>query len=155
MQFEVRVLRLPLTEEQVAHLRTVRESQLADWRAGCPQIVDELFTDENVVRLKSGMGHSAYLGLDGTIYTVAYGEGDPPCILDDPRDIASCVVRWAGCIGMPELVDSLPSIPENAEVCSLCKGSRQMDWEPSADEQDGFQYYCKRCSGLGWTMLPT
>jgi hypothetical protein len=52
-------MRLPLTEPQRKHLRGVREAQLADWRAGRPQVVDQMFVDEVVVRLMSSMGRAA------------------------------------------------------------------------------------------------
>ena len=43
-------MRLPLTEHQREHLRHVREEQLAMWRSGRPQVVDELFVTDEVVR---------------------------------------------------------------------------------------------------------
>jgi hypothetical protein len=49
-------MQLPLTDQQREHLRRVREEQLALWRAGRPQVVDEMFATEEVVRLMSGMG---------------------------------------------------------------------------------------------------
>jgi hypothetical protein len=49
-------MRMPLTEQQREHLRGVREAQLADWRAGRPQVVDRLFIEDEVVRLMSGIG---------------------------------------------------------------------------------------------------
>jgi hypothetical protein len=49
---------MPLTEHQREHLRRVREEQLAMWRAGRPQVVDELFVTGEVVRLMSGMGRA-------------------------------------------------------------------------------------------------
>jgi hypothetical protein len=119
-------MRLPLTERQQEHLRSVRETQLAEWRAGKPQIVDDLFVEQEVVRLMSGMGRACYLGFDGRVWVGNLGEGELPRVLDDPKDVASCIVRWSGTIGLPELVDVLPPMPEDGEVCSLCKGSREM-----------------------------
>ncbi len=142
-------MQLPLTDQQHEHLRRLREEQLAIWRAGRPQVVDEMFVTDEVVRLKSGMGRACYLGLDGRVWVGNLGEGELPCVLDDPRDVASCIVRWSGCVGLPELVNALPPAPEGGLVCPLCKGSREMpDWVD--DRDDGFRFYCKRCSGLGW-----
>src|SRR5947209_7630744 len=101
-------MRVPLTEQQREHLRGVREAQLADWRAGRPQIVDEMFVEQEVVRLMSGMGRAAYLGLDGRVWAGNLGEGELPRVLDDPKDVASCIVRWSGAVGLPELVEVLP-----------------------------------------------
>src|SRR5262249_27506281 len=96
----------------------------------------------------SGMGRACYLGLDGRVWVGDLGEGRLPWVLDDPKDVASCIVRWSGCIGMPELVDALPPAPEVGIVCPLCQGSREMpNWVN--DRDDGFRYYCQRCSGLG------
>ena len=142
---------VPLTQQQREHLRSVRDTQLADWRAGRPQVVDELFVEEEVVRLMSGMGHAAYLGLDGRVWVGNLGEGKLPRILDDPKDVASCIVRWASAVGLPELVEALPPIPEGGEVCSLCKGTREMPEEIIPRAEDGFRYFCRRCGGLGWT----
>jgi hypothetical protein len=142
-------MRLPLTEEQRKHLRHVREEQLAMWRDGRPQVVDQMFVTDDVVRLMSGMGRACYLGLDGRVWVGNLGEGKLPWVLDDPKEVASCVVRWSGCIGLPELVDALPPAPEGSTVCPLCQGSREMPgW--TDDRGDGFRYFCKRCSGLGW-----
>ena len=142
-------MRMPLTEQQCEHLRRVRETQLADWRAGRPQVVDEMFVTDEVVRLMSGMGRACYLGLDGRVWVGNLGEGELPRVLDDPKDVASCVVRWSDCIGLPELVNALPPAPEGGILCPLCRGSREMpDW--INDRDDGFRYHCKRCSGLGW-----
>src|SRR5262249_24901603 len=143
-------MRLPLTEQQHEHLRRIREEQLADWRAGRPQIVDEMFVTDEVVRLMSGMGRACYLGLDGTVWIGNLGEGELPVALADPKDVASCIVRWSGCVGLPELVNALPPAPEGATVCPLCQGSREMPPGWGDDRGDGFRYYCKRCSGLGW-----
>jgi hypothetical protein len=85
-----------------------------------------MFVDEDVVRLMSGMGRAAYLGLDGRVWAGNPGEGELPQVLDDPKDVASCIVRWSGEVGLPELVEALPLMPEGSEVCSLCKGPREM-----------------------------
>jgi hypothetical protein len=146
-------MRLTLTDQQRDHLRRVRVEQLTIWRAGRPQVVDELFVTDEVVRLMSGMGRACYLGLDGRVWVGNLGDGEPPWVLDDPKEAASCIVRWSGCIGLPELVNALPAMPEGGAACPLCQGSREMpDW--SDDQGDGFRYYCKRCSGLGW-IAPT
>jgi hypothetical protein len=145
-------MRLPLTDQQREHLRRVRDEQLALWRTGRPQVVDEMFVTDEVVRLMSGLGRACYLGLDGRVWVGNLGEGQLPCVLDDPKDVASCIVRWSGCVGLSELVNVLPSAPDGAAVCPLCQGSREMpEWVN--DRDDGFRYYCKRCSGLGWVML--
>jgi hypothetical protein len=147
---EVLSMRVLLTEKQQDHLRRVRQTQLAEWRAGSPQVVDELFIEEELVRLMSGMGRAAYLGLDGTVYVGNLGEGELPVSLEKPKDVASCIVRWSGVIGLPELVEALPPIPEDGVVCQLCKGNREMpEW--SNDRDDGFRHACMRCGGLGWT----
>jgi hypothetical protein len=144
-------MQIPLTKLQQDKLRGVRESQLADWRAGNPQIVDEMFVNDDVVRLMSGMGRACYLGLDGRVWVGNLGEGELPATIEDPKSVASCIVRWSGCIGMPELVDALPPASEGSIVCPLCKGTRVMPPEWGDDRGDGFRYYCKRCGGLGWT----
>jgi hypothetical protein len=144
-------MRLPLTEHQREHLRHVREEQLAMWRSGRPQVVDELFVTDEVVRLMSGMGRACYLGLDGRVWVGNLGEGELPRVFDDPKDVASCIVRWASAVGLPELVEALPPIPEGGEVCSLCKGTREMAEEFVGRSEDGFRYFCRRCGGLGWT----
>jgi hypothetical protein len=138
----VRPMRLPLTEQQREHLRNVREAQLADWRAGRPQVVDEMFVEEEVVRLMSGMGRAAYLGLDGRVWVGNLGEGESPQALDDPKDVASCLVRWADAVGLPDLVEALPAMPEGGEVCSLCRGTREMPEDIMPRREDGFRYYC-------------
>jgi len=143
-------MRIQLTEQQTEQLRVVREAQLADWRAGWPQIVDEMFVEEEVVRLMSGMGRAAYLGLDGRVWVGNLGEGELPHVLDDPKDVASCIVRWSGAIGLPELVEALPPIPVDGETCSLCRGTRETP-EDFIPHQEGFRYFCRRCGGLGWT----
>src|SRR3954462_13421566 len=137
-------MRLPLTDGQREHLGRVREGQLSMWRGGRPpvgggalsmgrdgrpQVVDELFVTDEVVRLMSGMGRACYLGLDGRGWVGNLGEGKLPRVLDNPKDVASCIVRWASAVGLPELVEALPPMPEGAEVCSLCKGTREMPEE--------------------------
>jgi len=143
-------MRIPLTEKQRDHLRGVRQTQLAEWRSH-PFVVDELFVEQEVVRLMSGMGRAAYLGLDGRVWVGNLGEGEVPQVLDDPKDVASCIVRWGSAVGLPELVKALPTIPEDGEVCSLCKGSREMPEDIIPRAEDGFRYFCRRCGGLGWT----
>ncbi len=144
-------MRLPLTEPQREHLRAVRATQLADWRAGRPHVVDALFIEDEVVRLVSGMGRAAYLGLDGRVWVGNLGEGELPRILDDPKDVASCIVRWAEAVGLPELVEALPPMPHDSEVCSLCKGTREMPEEIWLRPEGSVRPYCRRCGGLGWT----
>ena len=145
-------LRIPLTESQIEHLQRLRDQQLADWRDGSPQFVDELFVAHDVVRLVSGMGRACYLGLDGRIWTTNLGEGQEPREVDDLRVAASCLVRWSNAIGLPELVGALPSAPNGdvGETCPLCHGTREMPAEIFARSEDGFKYYCQRCGGVGW-----
>jgi hypothetical protein len=147
-------MRMQLTEQQCQHLRRVREEQLADWRAGRPHVVDELFVEEEVVRLMSGMGRACYLGLNGRVWVGNLGEGQLPRVLDDPKDMASCIVRWASAAGLLELVEALPPIPKDGEVCSFCKGAREMPEEFIPRSTDAFRYFCRRCGGLGWTKQP-
>jgi hypothetical protein len=141
---------LPLTEQQRERLRAIREDQLTDWRAGSPQVVDEMFVTDEVVRLMSGMGRACYLGLDGRVWVGNLGEGMLPWVLDDPREVASCIVRWSGCIGLPELVIALSPTPEGGTTCPLCESSREMPLGWGDDHGDGFRHYCMRCGGLGW-----
>jgi hypothetical protein len=145
-------MRMPLTEQQREHLRRVREEQLAHWRAGRPQVVDEMFVTDEVVRLMSGMGRACYLGLDGRVWVGNLGEGELPREFDDPKDVASCIVRWASAVGLPELPEALPPMPQGGEVCSLCKGTREMPEEFVGHAEDGCRYFCRRCGGLGWTI---
>lgn len=140
-----------LTEQQKEHLRGVRQTQLAEWRAH-PFVVDQLFVEQQVVRLMSSMGRAAYLDLDGCVWVGNLGEGELPRVLDDPKGVASCIVRWAGVVDLPDLVDALPSMPEGGEVCSLCKGAREMPEAIIPPTKDAFRYFCPRCGGLGWTM---
>lgn len=142
---------LSLTERLRERLRQVRERQMADHLAGRPQLVCGVFYDEEVVCLRAGGGHAAYLGTDGWVHYENYGEGNDAVVLTDPRDVASTVVKCAGDIGVPELIDVLPTRPTCAVVCLLCGGSR---WESPADtgETDGRPWCCRRCHGLGWTL---
>lgn len=145
-------MQLPLTEQQRERLRHIREEQLAAWRAGRPQIVDEMFVTDEVVRLMSGMGRACYLGLDGRVWAGNLGDGELPEVLDELKDVASCIVRWSGCIGMPDLVNALPRAPANGTVCPFCQGSREMPPGWGDDRDDGFRCYCMRCGGLGWIV---
>ena len=144
-------VRLPLTDLQQANLRGAREAQLADWRAGRPQVVDEMFVSDEVVRLMSGGGRACYLGLDGRVRVGNLGEDKLPWVLDDPKDVASCIVRWGSAVGLPELVEALPPMPEGGEVCSFCQGTRDMPEDIMPRAEDGFRYFCRRCGGLRWT----
>ncbi len=144
-------MRLPLTDQQQSHLRGVRGEQLAMYRAGCPQVVDEMFVTDEVVRLMSGGGRACYLGLDGRVWVGNLGEGKLPWVLDDPKEAASCVVRWASAVGLPELPEALPPMPAGGEVCSLCRGTREMPEDIMPRAEDGFRYFCRQCGGLGWT----
>jgi hypothetical protein len=74
-----------------------------------------------------------------------------PRVLDDPKDVASCIVRWAEAVGLPELVEALPPMPDGGEVCSLCKGTREMPEELVPRTEGSVTHYCRRCGGLGWT----
>jgi hypothetical protein len=66
---------LPLTERLRERLRQIREHQMAEHRAGRPQLVCGVFYDEEVVCLRAGSGHAAYLGTDGRVHYENYGEG--------------------------------------------------------------------------------
>jgi hypothetical protein len=96
-------------------------------------------------------GLDQFFGLDGRVWVGNLGEGELPRVLDDPKEVASCIVRWASAIGLPELVEALPPMPEDGEVCSLCKSTREMPEELIPRAADGFRYFCRRCGGLGWT----
>ncbi len=61
------------------------------------------------------------------------------------------LVRWSTAVGLPELVEALPPIPEDGEVCSLCKGTREMPGEIIPRAEDGFRHFCRLFGGLGWT----
>lgn len=142
---------LALTEPLRTRLRAVREQQMADHRAGRPQLVCGVFYDEEVVCLRAGGGHAAYLGTDGQLHYENYGESKDKIVLTDPRAVASTIVKCAGEIGVPELVELLPPKPAGGVVCRLCGGSR---WESSAssEDPDGQRWCCRRCHGLGWTL---
>src|SRR5207249_3548267 len=103
-----------------------------------------IFYDQDVVCLRAGAGHALYLGLDGRIHHVNYGGGIDPMVLTDARWVASAIVRCAGDIGVPELIDLLPARPEGAFVCGLCNGSRWMPKEVLASP-DGLPICCLRC----------
>src|SRR5262249_19723413 len=107
---------LPLTESLQARLRQIRERQMAEHRAGRPQLVCGVFYDEEVVCLRAGGGHAVYLGTDGRVHYENYGEGKDKVVLTDPRDVASTVVKCAGDIGLTGLIDLLPSRPPGAVV---------------------------------------
>jgi hypothetical protein len=141
---------LPLTEPLRERLRRIREHQMSEHRSGRPQLVCGVFYEEEVVCLQAGGGHAAYFGTDGRVHYENYGEGMDKVILNDPRDVASAIVKCAGDIGMPELIDLLPARPANAFVCRLCGGTR---WESPAStgDPDGRPWCCRRCRGLGWT----
>jgi hypothetical protein len=132
-------------------LQRIREQQMADHRFGRPQLVCTTFYDQEVVCLRAGGGHAAYLGLDGQVHYENYGEGFDAVVLTDPRDVASAIVKCAADIGVPELIDLLPTKPESAFVCGLCKGSRWMPAEVMTSD-DGRSICCLRCYGLGWTL---
>ena len=136
---------LPLTEPLRTRLRQIRERQMAEHLAGRPQLVCAVFYVEEVVCLRAGGGQAAYLGADGRIHCENYGEGQDRVVLTDPRDVASAIVKWAGDIGVPELIDLLPARPESAVVCRLCDGGR---WE----SVEASRWCCRRCHGLGWTL---
>jgi hypothetical protein len=142
---------LPLTEPLRDRLRQIRERQMVDHRAGRPQLVCEVFYDEEVVCLRASGGYAAYLGMDGRVHSENYSEGIAKAVLTDPRDVASTIVKCAGDIGLPELVDLLPARPPGAVVCRLCGGGR---WESPASTGDpeGRPWCCRRCCGLGWTL---
>ena len=139
---------LPLTEAMRDRLRRIREHQMREHRAGRPQLVCGVFYDEEVVCLRSGGGHAAYLGTDGRIHYENYGEGIDKRVLTDPRDVASTIVKCAGDIGMSELIDVLPLRPVNGFVCRLCEGTRR----ESPTDPPGQPWCCRRCCGLGWTL---
>jgi hypothetical protein len=138
-------LALPLTEPLRKGLRQVREWQMAEHLAGRPQLVCGVFYDEEVVCLRAGGGHAAYLGTDGRVYYENYGEGKDTVVLTDPRAVACTIVTCAGDIGLPQLIDMLPTRPANGFVCRLCQGGR---WESAGADQ----WCCRRCRGLGWTL---
>lgn len=132
-------------------LRHIREQQIADHREGRPQLVCGIFYDLEVVCLKAGMGHAAFLGLDGRVWAENYGEGVAPEVLTDARDIASVIVRWSGNIGLPDLMELLPAKPITGVQCGVCNGSRWLPTSISVHD-DGRPLCCLRCYGLGWTF---
>jgi hypothetical protein len=139
---------LVLSEPLRERLRLIREHQLAEHRAGRPQLVCGIFYDQEVVCLRTGGGSAVFLGLDGRIHYENYGEGIDPVVLTDPRDVAWAIVKHAGDIGIPELIDVLPSRLEQAVVCKLCRGNR---WETSGSSAAD-RWCCRLCYGLGWTL---
>jgi hypothetical protein len=139
------LLALPLTEPLRQRLRQIRDRQMAEHRAGRPRLVCGVFYDEEVVCLRVFCGHAAYLGTDGRVHYQNFGEGQDQVVLTDPRDVAWAIVKCAGDIGMPELIDRLPARPANGLVCRLCEGAR---WESA----EGDRWCCRRCCGLGWTL---
>jgi hypothetical protein len=142
---------LNIGKEMRDQLRAIREQQMADHLAGRPLLVCGIFYEQEVVCLKAGCGHAAFLRLDGRVFAENYGEGLGPVALTDARDIASVIVRWAGDIAAPELVELLPAKPADAVVCGVCRGSR---WLPTAimAHDDGRPLCCPRCCGLGGTL---
>src|SRR5262249_59100996 len=73
---------LPLTELLRERLRQIRDRQMADHRAGHPQLVCGVFYDEEVVCLGAGGGHAMYLGTDGRVHYENYGEGKDKVVLN-------------------------------------------------------------------------
>lgn len=140
---------LPLTDSLRNSLRKVREQQMDEHRAGRPQLVCGVFYEEEVVCLRVFGGHAAYLGTDGRLHYENFAEGLEKELLTDPRDVASTLVKWAADIGLPQLVDQLPTRPANGFVCQLCNGTRLEG--PLGDPQIQ-RWCCRRCQGLGWTM---
>lgn len=115
-------------------------------------MVCPIFYDKDVVCLRAGGGHAGYLALDGTVYYENYGEGKQTEVVDDPRGIASMIVKCADDIGLPELIDLLPARPLAAFVCGLCNGTRRES--PTGGrrmDMDDKPWCCRRCDGLGWT----
>jgi hypothetical protein len=142
---------LPLTEPLRQRLRQIRDCQMVDHRAGRPQMVCEVFYEDEVVCLRAGGGHAVYLGTDGRVHYEYYGEGKDRVVLTDPRDVASTIVQCAGDIGMPELIDLLPVRPGSAVVCRLCEGSR-CELLATTGDPECRPWCCRRYKGLGWTV---
>jgi hypothetical protein len=92
---------------------------MAEHLAGRPQLVCSIFYDKEVVCLRAGGGSAVYLGLDGRVHYENYNEGHAPVVLTDPREIAWAIVKHASEIGIPELIELLPTRPPGAVECKL------------------------------------
>jgi hypothetical protein len=101
---------------------------------------------EGAVFLWVGLGYANYLTLGGQVVCTAPDDSRPG-LVESLRAIANIIVRGARELGMPELVDLLPSMPSGLAACPGC-GGRRWDDTPHPGYPEGT--VCLICSGLGW-----
>ena len=132
-----------------ARLRQVRATQLAEVKSGrWLEAADFLIANE-LVCLWCGAGNASFVGLDGRVLYLNYGDGCEIEELIDPVNVAS-VVRHGAEAGLPELLDYLPPMPSDGVTCRQCRGSRWMP-QRARTSRDGGPQVCLLCNGLGWT----
>jgi hypothetical protein len=143
-------MNLQLGEELRAKILQVRKRQAEELKL---YDLDNFFSSNEVVRINDGMGYGTYVGTDGRVTVWFYGGGEEPVIVENPRDIASIIVRWARNVDLSELISLLPAKPSDAIVCDRCAGERvhsiRLLFRDAAEES----ILCKKCSGLGWVPI--
>ena len=115
--------------------------------------LDDVMSAKEAVIITTGMGPQIYLTLDGRVIIWDTGQlTDEPF---DPREaetldeVAAALTIGAKRLDLPELLDLLPSPPEDAAECQLCNGSRVYLLDRENHDADRW-IVCLWCSGKGW-----
>ena len=130
-------------------LRQVRQAQLAEVSAGRWPEAADILIEQEAVCLRCGSGNASFVGLDGRVLYLNYGDGWPVEELNAPVDVASAV-RHGAESGLSELLEFLPAMPLGGIICRQCRGSRWMPTQ-ARTSRDGEPQICLLCHGLGWT----
>src|SRR5262245_14532433 len=68
-----------------------------------------------------------------------------PRVLDGPKDVASCIVRWSSAVGLPKLVEALPptQLPSTGMGIGIqAPAATGLDGESTTPEVSGLRAAC-------------
>ncbi len=97
--------------------------------------------------LHTDLGPSFYLTRDGSMF-VTDAFGDSPPRPANPDEVCAGLVLGARNLDCVALLDLLPAPPNNAVVCTRCRGERWARLHPDLDRL----VICVDCAGRGWSL---
>jgi hypothetical protein len=134
-------MRFAIPQNTLARLRT--ESRMRTTH-------DEVTAAHDAYLLDPGMGPAAYLTTDGRVLIDGrhWDETDVREATDD--EAIAAIVVGAKKTGINELIDLLPSPPQQSTACELCGGSRWITAGKDVLTGEPGRIICYECSGRGW-----
>jgi len=114
---------------------------------GMRDLQDEVEAQYDAFLLDPGMGPMTYLTANGRVlWDMRTWDGDSVVVLDELDKAIGAIVVGVENTGIEALYELLPTAPDDAQTCPMCRGTRRSKPVPEFARE----MICGLCAGRGW-----